>query len=152
MSHRRARERFGNETVLGGRAIVGRERFGNETVVAAVAANHVARRGMVDLLRLQYAVEKPGDALANFHRLDADSFVREIVKRRGKSTPNLRPADIADLRGLHESESLPVIQREQAIARAERRLSDLVNAAYDLTDEDIATLRATAPPRMPPGL
>lgn len=122
------------------------------TVVAAVAANHVARRGMVDALRLQYAVEKPGDALANFHRLDADSFVREIIKRRGKSTANLRPADIADLRGLHESESLPVIQREQDISRAERRLSDLVNTAYGLTEDEITTLRDTAPPRMPPGL
>lgn len=121
-------------------------------VVADVAANHRARRGMVDLLRTQYSVEKPGEALAGFHLLDANAFVREIVKRRGKSIAKLRPADLAELRALHEAESLPVLRREQAVAVAERRLSDAVNAAYGLTDEDIETLRDTAPPRMPPGL
>lgn len=120
--------------------------------VADVAANHRARRGMVDLLRTQYAVEKPGEALGGFHLLDADAFVREIVKRRGKSIAKLRPADLAELRALHEAESLPVLRREQAVAAAERRLSDAVNEAYGLTDQDIATLRDTAPPRMPPGL
>ncbi|MFH1469604.1 MAG: N-6 DNA methylase [Pseudomonadota bacterium] len=122
------------------------------TVVAAVAANHSARRGMVDVLRLQYGVDKAGDALANFHRLDAEAFVREIVKRRSRAAGKLRPAEITELRGLHEAESLPIIQREQTIMRAERTLSDLVNAAYGLTAEDIATLRDTAPVRMPPGL
>lgn len=121
-------------------------------VVADVAANHRARRGVLDLLRAQYAVEKPGEALAGFHRLDVDGFVREIVKRRDKAAPKLRPADVAELRGLHESESLPILRREQAVAGAERRLSAAVNAAYGLTDEDLATLRDTAPPRMPPGL
>jgi hypothetical protein len=32
------------------------------------------------------------------------------------------------------------------------RLSAAVNLAYGLTDEDVATLRDTAPPRMPHGL
>lgn len=38
------------------------------------------------------------------------------------------------------------------MAVAERRLSDAVNAAYGLSDEDITTLREAAPPRMPAGL
>lgn len=45
-----------------------------------------------------------------------------------------------------------MIQHEQASARAERRFSELVNAAYELTNDDITALRETAPPRMPPGL
>ena len=122
------------------------------TAVADVAANHQARRALIDALRVQYAVEKAGEALANFHRLDADAFIREVSKRRTKGLPKLRPAELGDLRGLHEAESLPIIRREQAIARIERQLSDLVNEAYGLTDKDIATLRDTAPPRMPPGL
>ena len=121
-------------------------------VVADVAANHVARRGVVDLLRHPYAVEKPGQTLSAFHHLDADGFVREVVKRRGTSAPRLRPGDLAELRALHEAETLPILRREQAVALAERRLSDLVHAAWGLDDDDIATLRETAPPRMPPGL
>lgn len=121
-------------------------------LVQSVSANQRARRGMLDALRIEYGVERPGEALGDFHCLDADAFVREIAKRRGKAAPKLRPADLTELRGLHESESLPIIQREQKIALAERQLSDLVNAAYGLDAEDIATLRDTAPSRMPPGL
>jgi len=39
-------------------------------------------------------------------------------------------------------------QRTEAIA-LEKKLNDLVNAAYGLTEEEIALLRATAPPRIP---
>jgi hypothetical protein len=122
------------------------------SVVADVAANHRARRGVLDVLHAEYAVEKAGEALARFHHLDADAFVREVVKRRGKSVAKLRPAELTALRALHDSESLPILRREQAVAVAERRLSDAVNAAYGLTEDDISTLRETAPPRMPPGL
>ena len=42
------------------------------------------------------------------------------------------------------------MQARRAEARAlERRLADLVNAAYGLTAEEIALLWETAPPRMP---
>lgn len=117
-----------------------------------VAANHVARRGLVDLLRDQHAVTKPGEVLKGFQRLDADGFVREVVKRRDKSAARPRPSDLAELRSLHQTEALPIRRREQAVAVAERRLSDLVNAAWGPDAEDMATLRDTAPPRMPPGL
>ncbi|MBL8619474.1 MAG: N-6 DNA methylase [Deltaproteobacteria bacterium] len=122
------------------------------TVCADVAANHQARRGMVALLRAQHGVDKAGEALKAFHHLDADGFVAEVMKRRPRSAGKLRPADLLALRALHEEEALPILRREHAIALAERRLSDAVNAAFGLSDEDLATLRATAPPRMPPGL
>ncbi len=121
-------------------------------VVADVAANHRARRATLDVLRTQFGVDKTGEALARFHRLDADAFVTEVTRRRAKGASSLRPGQLTDLRGLHESESLPIIEREQSIAAAERRLSDAVNAAYRLDADDLATLRDTAPPRMPPGL
>lgn len=121
-------------------------------MVSSVTANQLARQGVLDVLRTEYGVDKPGEALGTFHTLDADEFVREVVKRRRKGSAKLRPAELGSLRALHEAEALPVLQREQDIARAERRLSDLVNAAYGLTDHEIAFMRETAPPRMPPGL
>jgi hypothetical protein len=120
-------------------------------VVADVAANHRSRRAMLDALRTQYAIEKPGAALGAFHHLDADAFVHEVTRRRTKQAGTLRPSDIIELRGLHEAESLPMIRREQDVAAAERVLSDLVNAAYGLSAEELALVRETAPERMPPG-
>ncbi|WP_281269160.1 hypothetical protein [Thiocapsa rosea] len=40
-------------------------------------------------------------------------------------------------------------QRAAEIRALERRLSDLVNQAYRLSDDEIALIRRTAPPRMP---
>jgi hypothetical protein len=44
---------------------------------------------------------------------------------------------------------VPVQQYRAEAAMLERELSDLVNAAYGLTQEEVALLWATAPPRMP---
>jgi type I restriction-modification system DNA methylase subunit len=121
-------------------------------VVEAVAQNHAARRGLLDLLRVEHGVDRPGERLRQFHHLDVNSFAAEVAKRRPRSAGPLRPMDLRALRDLHEAEALPVLQREQRVAAAERKLSDAVNAAYGLSPEDVATLRETAPPRMPPGL
>lgn len=43
----------------------------------------------------------------------------------------------------------PVAARLREAQRLERRLSDLVDAAYGLTPEEVALLWSTAPPRMP---
>jgi hypothetical protein len=42
----------------------------------------------------------------------------------------------------------PAAASTQSLA-PERQLSDLVNAAYGLTPEEVALMWATAPPRMP---
>ena len=43
----------------------------------------------------------------------------------------------------------PIRDRLREAARLERELSDLVNAAYGLTPEEVRLMWATAPPRMP---
>jgi hypothetical protein len=43
----------------------------------------------------------------------------------------------------------PTRQLAAEAAKSERELSDLVNAAYGLTPDEIALLWSTAPPRMP---
>jgi hypothetical protein len=48
------------------------------------------------------------------------------------------------------TDQLAPLQQSRAEAETlERRLSELVNAAYGLTPEEIALLWETAPPRMP---
>jgi len=43
----------------------------------------------------------------------------------------------------------PVRRAKTKAASLERKLSDLVNKAYGLTDEEVDLLWMTAPPRMP---
>jgi hypothetical protein len=61
----------------------------------------------------------------------------------------LSEADLKQLNDEHAKSVAPL----QALAREadalERRVSDLVNAAYGLTPEEVALMWQTAPPRMP---
>jgi type I restriction-modification system DNA methylase subunit len=106
--------------------------------------------GVLDLLRMQFDVDSPGNALSDFGTLDSDAFVREVKKRRPKGS-TLSPAGLRALRELHAAQTPPIYQARAAIIGHERRIADAVHAAYGLTPEDLALLRATAPPRMPPG-
>jgi hypothetical protein len=53
------------------------------------------------------------------------------------------------LREEHARTIEPARKRAAEIARLEREISDIVNAAYGLTDEEVALMWRTAPPRMP---
>jgi len=44
---------------------------------------------------------------------------------------------------------VPARQAAAEIVALERKLSDLVNAAYGLTPDEVALMWRTAPPRMP---
>ncbi len=108
-----------------------------------------ARRGALDWLSVEFGVAKPGQKLENFAALDADAFVEEVRKRRPKSDGRLTPGSLRDLRSGYEEGSAPVREARAEAARLEKLLSDLVNAAYGLTPEDVDLLWSTAPPRMP---
>ncbi len=72
----------------------------------------------------------------------------EVKKARGKK----KPLTVADLKRLREEHgrSIAPLQTLAAEARTlERQVSELVNAAYGLTPEEVALLWKTAPPRMP---
>jgi hypothetical protein len=98
---------------------------------------------------VEYGVEKPGQKLEDFAHLEPDAFVAEVRKRRPKSEGPLTPAGLKALRTGYEETVLPVREGRTEAARLENRLSDLVNAAYGLTVEEVALLWSTAPPRMP---
>lgn len=108
-------------------------------------------RELLTWLRLEFALEKPGQPLEDFAGLTGDAFVAEIRKRRPKNAPRLTPNALSELLNTHAHYAAPAQHRQAAIYNLERRLAERVNQAYRLTDEDIALMWRTAPPRMPGG-
>jgi hypothetical protein len=105
----------------------------------------------LDVLRVEWAVDCPGEALGAFDALEGDAFVGEVKKRRRKEAGRLSPRALVALRKLFEAETPQLIAMRAEILVIERMLAGLVHAAWGLNAEDLAVLRETAPPRMPPG-
>jgi hypothetical protein len=71
-----------------------------------------------------------------------------------KALRRSRPLSVAGVKRLREEHARSVGPLQTQAAEAvglERRVSDLVNAAYGLTPDEVALLWATAPPRTPGG-
>jgi hypothetical protein len=108
-----------------------------------------AQGALLDWLRAEFDIEKPSQRLAAPADLDADAFVAEVRKARGRKR---RPMSAAQVQALHRehAETIEPVRVEAAeAARLERALADLVHAAYGLTDADLDLMWRTAPPRMP---
>jgi hypothetical protein len=74
----------------------------------------------------------------------------EVRKRRPKGEGRLTPGALRDLRNGYSEMAEPVQRARSEAASLERKLSDLVNEAYGLTDEEVDLLLwKTVPPRMP---
>ncbi|HEY8506050.1 MAG TPA: TaqI-like C-terminal specificity domain-containing protein, partial [Gemmataceae bacterium] len=112
------------------------------------AGQHETRRAFLDWLRVEFGVEKPTQRLQDLVALDADGLIREVKKARGRSRP-LSVVDVKRLREEHVRSIAPVQALAAETLQLEQRVSDLVNAAYGLTPEEVALLWRTAPPRMP---
>ena len=117
-------------------------------LIDTAKAKQDATRDLVDWLRMEYDLEKPGKKLQTPFDLDSDAFAHEVRKRRGKNTP-LSSAGLRALRGEYAATIEPMRRRLNEAAGLEHRLSDLVNAAYGLTEEEVDLMWRTAPPRMP---
>ncbi|HAS50874.1 MAG TPA: restriction endonuclease, partial [Gammaproteobacteria bacterium] len=123
-----------------------------ERVTALLALTTESRNHAHELLnwlRLEFAVETPGQQLEDFAHLSGDAFVAEVRKRRPKTATRLTPAAITELISAHAHYAGPAQHREVEIRKLKQGLSDRVNQAYRLTDEEIELLWRTAPPRMP---
>ena len=81
-------------------------------------------------------------------RLDLDGLAAEVKKARGRSKP-LSVAEVKRLKTEHAGRVVPLQTLADEARTLETRVSDLVNAAYGLTPEEIALMWQTAPPRMP---
>jgi hypothetical protein len=72
----------------------------------------------------------------------------EVQKARGK----MKPLSVAEAKALKDEHARSVRPLQALAAEArqlERRVAELVNAAYGLTPEEVALMWRTAPPRMP---
>jgi type I restriction-modification system DNA methylase subunit len=108
-------------------------------------------RAFLDVLRVEYDVEVPGQALEDFASLSSDVFVKEVKKRRVRKASRLSPAGLAQLRKLFDAEAAIVLEKRARVLTLEQSVASAVHDAFELDETDLATLRETAPPRMPPG-
>ncbi len=117
-------------------------------LIEITASHQQTHRTVLDWLRVEYAIEKPGNKLQALTDLDSDSFVAEVKRIRGKKLP-LTAAGLEALRTEYTRTIEPARTLAAEALKLERTLSDLVNQAYELTSDEIALLWDTAPPRMP---
>ncbi|HEY7154293.1 MAG TPA: DNA methyltransferase [Gemmataceae bacterium] len=119
-----------------------------QRLIDITAQGHKERRAVQDWLRAEFAIEKPSQKLQNVAALDAEALTAEVQKARGKKKP-LSVAQVQALNDEHTRSVLPLQKLAAEARRLERRVADLVNAAYGLTAEEVALMWQTAPPRMP---
>ena len=122
-----------------------------KTAIKLTGEVQVARASVLDVLRVEYDVETPGQALGDFSNLGSDAFVHEVKKRRPKKGAALSPVGLKALRDLFEAEAPKIVEKRARILDLERTIAAAVHQAYGLTVEDLELLRSTQPPRMPPG-
>jgi hypothetical protein len=112
------------------------------------AASAKAAHGILDWLKVEFEVVKPTMKLQSPLDLDTDGFVAEVKKSRGKGK-SMTAAALAALRDEHTRTIAPAQALAADVLTLERRLSDLVNAAYGLSEDEVRLMWETAPPRMP---
>lgn len=112
------------------------------------AGQQQTQRALLDWLRVEYAIEKPGNKLQAVTELDSDAWVGEVKRIRGHKQP-LTAAGVQALREEYTRSIEPARALARETLKLECLLSDLVNQAYGLTSEEIALMWQTAPPRMP---
>ena len=115
-------------------------------LIELTGEQQAGRAAVLDWLRSEFAVEKPTQRLHALAALGADAFVAE-VKKAGKKVQSV--ADLKRLKDEHAKSVLPLHTLAREVERLERQVSDVVNAAFGLTADDVKLMWDTAPPRMP---
>lgn len=120
-------------------------------LIASKRADHEASHVLLDWLRGEHGIDKPGNALQDFGVLTYEQFETEVKKRRAKAKGALKPVHIQGLREAWQTYGKPTAARRVQGARLEAEVARLVEQAYGLTAEEVRLLWETAPPRMPGG-
>jgi hypothetical protein len=119
-----------------------------ELLLTLTAAQRGSNSAIADWLAHEFGLARMPTKLAEANRLKADAFVAAVRAALPKKT-GLSAAQIARLKKEHADTIEPArLAAYQALA-LERQISDLVNAAYGLTAEEVRLMWDTAPPRMP---
>jgi hypothetical protein len=118
-------------------------------MIEVSAESRERRRAVLDWLRHEFGVEKASQKLQALDALAPDDLIAEVKKARGRAKPPLSVADVKRLKDEHANSVTPLRALAAEAHQLERRVSDLVNAAYGLTPAEVALLWETAPPRTP---
>ena len=117
-------------------------------IIAGSDAVRIATTTVHDWLHHEFGLDKAGRKLPEPHKLDADGFVTAVRAALWKGR-KWSAAEIARLKQEYADTLIPARDAAADILALERKLSDLVNAAYGLTHDEVALMWRTAPPRMP---
>jgi hypothetical protein len=105
-------------------------------------------RAVLIWLQSQFGIDKPTQKLTGLVGLSPEVLISEVQKARGKKA-RLSVADVKRLRDEHAASVVPLQALAREAVQLEHRVSDLVNAAYGLTPDEVRLMWDTAPPRMP---
>jgi hypothetical protein len=119
-----------------------------DRLIEITATRQQTQSTLLDWLRVEYGIEKPGNKLQVLTTLDSDTFVAEVKRIRGAKQP-LTAAGLQALRQEYSNTIEPARTLAAEALKLERQINDLVNQAYGLTPEEIDLMWKTAPPRMP---
>ena len=118
--------------------------------VALTRSIQLTKADVLDLLRLQYGIAAAGQRLADFEALGSEDFLREVTKRRDKQK-DFPTSALRELRTLFDKEVPGILVERSKLLGLEKQIAEQVHAAYKLTAEELAVMKETQPPRMPPG-
>jgi hypothetical protein len=101
-----------------------------------------------DWLHHEFGLDRFGRTLAEPYKFDAEGFVTAVRAAMPKSR-KWSAAELSRIEQEYSNILIPARHAATDIVALERKLSDLVNAAYGLTSDEVALMWRTAPPRMP---
>jgi hypothetical protein len=119
-----------------------------QKLIAHTRTTSASSSAILDWLRHEFGIVKPGRALAGLGALNSDGFISAVRDALPKAH-KLSAAKIAELKREHSKMIEPIRKAQTEIFTIERNLSDLINAAYGLTSDEVQLMWKTAPPRMP---
>lgn len=109
----------------------------------------VGLRALLDWLQTEVGVGKVSEQrLSNLADLSADELLAEVRKLRPKKA-GLSGADVKRLKGGYTTSDEPSVRLVREADALDRRVSDVVNAAYGLIPAEVKLMWETAPHRMP---
>lgn len=119
-----------------------------EQLVRLTAERQRAGRDLSDWLTVEHGLDRTPMTLRDPFDLSEDAWIAAVRSARGRKRP-LSSAELRAVRDEYHASVAPIRSQASEIERLERRLADLVHAAYGLDADQVDLMWRTAPPRMP---
>ena len=117
-------------------------------LIGAVNRVSAADASIQEWLHQEYGIKRGFAALRNPSALSFDDYIK-AVKGGLEKGRKLTALEVNELKREYGTTLAPAIKSRLEIKQFEGSISDIVNAAYGLSQEEIALLWRSAPPRMP---